>query len=39
MTDGQSLVDKKLRVRANFFVYDGIGRRGARADRDLKLEI
>jgi len=21
MTDGQSLVDKKLQVRANFFVY------------------
>ena len=29
MTDGQSLVDKKLQVRANFFVYGGIGRRGS----------
>jgi len=29
MTDGQSLVDKKLQVRANFFFYGGIGRRGS----------
>jgi hypothetical protein len=38
MTDGQSLVDKKLQVRANFFVGGNVDGE-ARAERDLKFEI
>ena len=39
MTDGQSLVDKKLQVRANFFVWRELDDEARGADRDLELEI
>jgi hypothetical protein len=39
MTDGQSLVDKKLQVRANFLSERELDDEARGADRDLRLEI